>query len=106
MAPPLTPARRRLAQLHIQLNPQSAAVESEVVASVVVEPPLLTTDSGAAVTAETWRQRRAELWEAIVPHEFGGMPPAPEKLEGGVSGAEAETSPPPPVEQAVEAGDG
>lgn len=41
-----------------------------------VTPDLLTFDDGTAVTAEQWPKRRRELLNAIVPHEYGGMPPA------------------------------
>lgn len=40
-----------------------------------LKPDLLTLNNGQAVTVATWRQRRKELYEAIVPHEYGGMPP-------------------------------
>ena len=38
-------------------------------------PDLLTAKDGSAVDATTWPQRRSELERAIVPHEYGGMPP-------------------------------
>ncbi len=44
-------------------------------------PDLLSFRDGGAVTAATWRQRRQELYDAIIPHEYGGMPPAGEGTE-------------------------
>jgi hypothetical protein len=40
-----------------------------------IKPDLLTFAKATTVTAPTWSQRRDELHEAIVPHEYGGMPP-------------------------------
>ena len=37
-------------------------------------PDLLTFESGETVTADEWTRRRAELYDAIIPHEYGGMP--------------------------------
>ncbi len=42
---------------------------------VPVTPDLLTHNDGAAVTGATWPLRRRELYDAIVPHEYGGLPP-------------------------------
>jgi len=39
-------------------------------------PDLLTHDDGRPAQAATWPQRRSELYEAIIPHEYGGLPPA------------------------------
>lgn len=38
-------------------------------------PNLLTASNGSPVDATAWPQRRIELERAIVPHEYGGMPP-------------------------------
>lgn len=46
-----------------------------------VTPELLTFDDGAPVSANDWSRRRRELSDAIVPHEYGGMPPDPEDVE-------------------------
>lgn len=40
-------------------------------------PNLLTFDDGSPVTAPVWPRRRNELAAAIIPHEYGGMPPPP-----------------------------
>ena len=39
--------------------------------------PLRTID-GKPVTADTWPSRREEMRDAIIPHQYGGMPPAPD----------------------------
>jgi hypothetical protein len=39
-----------------------------------VTPDLLEFDNGERVTAESWPRRRAELYDAIIPHEYGGLP--------------------------------
>ena len=44
-------------------------------------PPLLVFEDGSCVTADTWPQRRDELRAAIVDHEYGGMPPKPDRTE-------------------------
>lgn len=46
-------------------------------------PPLLVSKNGSPVrTADEWlKSRRAEVWDAIVPLEYGGLPPAPQKVE-------------------------
>ncbi len=44
-------------------------------------PNLLTHDDGSPVSREHWPRRRDELYQAIIPHEFGGMPPAPERVD-------------------------
>ena len=44
----------------------------------MLTPNLLTFLDGSPVrTPEDWRRRRAEVADAVVPLEFGGMPPAP-----------------------------
>ena len=44
----------------------------------MLTPDLLTFLDGSPVrTPEDWRRRRAEMADAVVPIEFGGMPPAP-----------------------------
>lgn len=40
-------------------------------------PPLLTMNSGAAVTAENWRRRRGELLDLMAVNSYGFTPPAP-----------------------------
>ncbi len=49
---------------------------------VKVLPDLLTFDDGGEVTAKEWRRRREELYQAIVPHEYGGLPPSDVRSEG------------------------
>ena len=44
-------------------------------------PALLTFEDGSSVTAEDWNRRRAELAKAIIPHQFGGMPPVPTSVD-------------------------
>ena len=44
-----------------------------------LEPDLLKFADGTAVGPEDWERRRDELYEAIVPTEYGGMPPAGEE---------------------------
>ena len=46
-----------------------------------ITPDLLTFNDGSAVTADTWPLRRKELYDAIIPHHFGGMPPVPEGVD-------------------------
>ena len=46
-----------------------------------IKPDLMQCTDGTAVTAPTWPQRRQELYETIVPHEYGGMPPRGEATE-------------------------
>lgn len=41
-----------------------------------VTPDLLTFADGSPVDARDWARRRVELYDAIIPHEYGGMPPA------------------------------
>ncbi|MEC9380191.1 MAG: hypothetical protein VX528_14575, partial [Candidatus Latescibacterota bacterium] len=40
-----------------------------------VTPNLLTFADGTTVDLEGWPRRRQELSDAIVPHEYGGLPP-------------------------------
>jgi len=40
-----------------------------------VQPDLLRHEDGAPVTAASWPRRRQELYQAIIPHEYGGLPP-------------------------------
>lgn len=47
-----------------------------------ITPDLLTHEDGTAVTRESWDRRRSELREAIVEHEYGGLPPSPLGVEG------------------------
>ena len=46
-----------------------------------VTPDLLTFENGTPVDAASWPQRREELANAIIDHQFGGMPPEPERVE-------------------------
>jgi len=41
-----------------------------------ISPDLLTFADGRLVQASAWEERRKELYSAIIPHEYGGMPPA------------------------------
>jgi hypothetical protein len=45
-------------------------------ASMFVTPDLLTFQNGSPVTTDTWPHRRTELANLLIPHHFGGMPPA------------------------------
>jgi hypothetical protein len=44
-------------------------------------PDLLTFEDGGPVSRGAWDRRRKELYAAIVPHEYGGLPPACESVE-------------------------
>ena len=46
-----------------------------------VTPDLLTFPDGSAVDAASWPRRRKELADAVIPHEFGGMPPEHEGVD-------------------------
>ncbi len=47
-----------------------------------VTPDLLVTQAGSSVkSASAWLSRRQELNDIIVPHEFGGMPPDPSRVD-------------------------
>lgn len=46
-----------------------------------VHPDLLTFHDGSAVDTTSWPRRREELANAIIPHEFGGMPPEHESVD-------------------------
>jgi hypothetical protein len=51
-------------------------------ADVVVAPPLLAFEDGSPVaSAAGWPRRRRELYDAIIPCEYGGMPPPPDRVE-------------------------
>ena len=80
----------RLARLSAHICPTSSVVTDELalldaaqeLLPVSVTPDLLTTQAGAGVKdAGAWRQRRQELKDIIVPHEFGGMPPEPTRVD-------------------------
>ena len=43
-----------------------------------LKPDLMRFDDGTPVRRENWPQRRGELRQAIIPHEYGGMPPLPQ----------------------------
>ena len=49
---------------------------------IEVWPDLLTSADGRPVEASAWDERREELFGAIIPHEYGGMPPAGASTEG------------------------
>lgn len=42
---------------------------------MIIKPDLMTFTDGTAVQAGGWDRRRGELYKAIIPHEYGGMPP-------------------------------
>jgi hypothetical protein len=44
-------------------------------------PDLLTSSDGTAVDTKSWPRRRQELYDAIIPHEFGGMPPEHDSVD-------------------------
>ena len=44
-------------------------------------PDLLRFEDGTEADALSWARRRGELARAIIPHEYGGMPPAPDGVE-------------------------
>ncbi len=46
-----------------------------------IQPDILTLCDGSTATAQQWPRRRAELFDAIVPHQYGGMPPQVEGVE-------------------------
>ena len=48
---------------------------------MTVSPDLLTFQDGSAVDAGGWARRRQELYDAIIPHEYGGLPPRGEGVE-------------------------
>lgn len=83
-------ATGRLGRLSAHICPASNVVTDELAVldaaqellPVTVTPDLLMTQAGAAVKdAGAWRQRRQELNDIIVPHEFGGMPPEPARVD-------------------------
>ena len=45
-------------------------------------PDLLRFDDGSAVAAQDWERRRQQLHDAILPHEYGGMPPTGMETRG------------------------
>ena len=49
---------------------------------IEVSPDLPTFADGRPVQAVDWEKRREELFSAIIPHEYGGMPPAGTKTVG------------------------
>lgn len=83
-------ATGRLGRLSAHICPASNVVTDELAVldaaqellPVTVTPDLLMTQAGAGVKdAGAWRQRRQELNDIIVPHEFGGMPPEPARVD-------------------------
>lgn len=54
---------------------------------IEVLPDLLVHDDGAPVTAATWSRRRRELQDAVLFHEYGGLPPAPAVTEALLLGS-------------------
>lgn len=47
---------------------------------IKLTPDLLTFNDGSPVDASTWLRRREELAAAIIPHEYGGTPPVPARM--------------------------
>jgi len=45
-----------------------------------VQPQLLSFEDGSSVNEPDWERRRSELYDAIIPHEYGGMPPSPNSV--------------------------
>ena len=62
-------------------SPAPTATRPEFDASLRVQPDLLTSLAGSPVTAQGWARRREELENAVIPHQFGGMPPLHESVE-------------------------
>ena len=62
-------------------SPAPTATRPDFDASLRVEPDLLTSLAGSPVTAQGWARRREELENAVIPHQFGGMPPPHESVE-------------------------
>ena len=54
-----------------------------------VLPDLLTLRDGSPVSSELWHRRREELYQAIVTHEYGGMPPNPRTTSVSLRGENA-----------------
>jgi hypothetical protein len=52
-----------------------------IITVMVVTPDLLTFEDGTPVDAGEWPRRRNELYNTIIPHEYGGMPPCGEGTE-------------------------
>lgn len=48
---------------------------------LTVNPDLLTFDDGTNVEKSTWAVRRDELYKAIIPHEYGALPPESGSVE-------------------------
>jgi hypothetical protein len=46
-----------------------------------ITPDLLTHQDGSPITPESWSQRRKELGDIIIDHQFGGMPPEPDSID-------------------------
>ena len=46
-----------------------------------ITPNLLTGNDGSTVDAASWPSRRQEIYDAIIPYQFGGMPPEHESVE-------------------------
>ena len=49
--------------------------------AATLAPDPLRFEHGMEADASSWPRRRRELARAIVPHEYGGMPPAPDGVE-------------------------
>ena len=47
----------------------------------MLTPDPLRFDDGSEATPSSWPRRRQELGQAIVPHEYGGLPPEPDGVE-------------------------
>ena len=51
-----------------------------------ITPDLLQFENRSTVDKTSWNHRRDELYGAIIPHEYGGMPPEPERVECNLLG--------------------
>ena len=49
--------------------------------AATLAPDPLRFEDGTEADASSWPRRRGELARAIIPHEYGGMPPAPDGVE-------------------------
>ena len=49
--------------------------------AATLAPDPLRFEDGTQADASSWPRRRGEMARAIIPHEYGGMPPAPDGVE-------------------------
>lgn len=56
-------------------DPPPTPPTPEIAREIRLTPDLLIAKDGSPVDASTWPQRRIELEQTIVPHEYGNMPP-------------------------------